>query len=71
MIRVDADGPAAKAGIHLGDIVVALDGVALTRVQHLSARLGPDTVGKSMVLGLIRSGAALSVTVTVGERPAA
>ena len=71
VISVDADGPAGKAGIHQGDIVVALDGAALTRVQHLSARLGPETVGKAMVLGLIRSGAALSVTVTVGERPAA
>lgn len=71
VISVDADGPAAKAGVHQGDIVVALDRAALTRVQHLSARLGPETVGKVLVLALIRAGAALDLTVTVGERPVA
>ncbi|MBI1217340.1 MAG: PDZ domain-containing protein [Rhodobacteraceae bacterium] len=71
VISLDASGPGAAAGLHQGDIIVSLDGAPIRRVQDLTGALGPDSVGRAMVLGLRRAGSTATVTVTVGERPAA
>ena len=71
VISIDANGPAALAGLHQGDIIVTLDDAALTHARHLNARLGPETVGKVLKVGLLRAGVPLDLSVTIGERPAA
>jgi len=70
VMAVDKDGPAAAAGIVAGDMLLAIDGVALTRVRALAERLGQDSVGKQLEVKLIRGGAISSVTLTVTARPA-
>jgi serine protease Do len=63
------DSPADKAGIKRGDVVVAVNGMTVsdnTQVRNLVAEGHP---GKPMILGLIRNGARLDKTVTLGERP--
>lgn len=71
VVSLDASGPGAAAGLLQGDIVISLDGAPIRRVQDLTGALGPESVGRVMVLGLRRAGGAASVSVTVGERPAA
>lgn len=71
VMNADKDGPAANAGITTGDVLIQIDGVALTRMDALSERLGPDSVGKQVEVKLIRAGAILSVTATIAARPAA
>jgi S1-C subfamily serine protease len=69
VLGVTRDGPAAQAGVLMGDILVALDGAALGSMSRLAELLGPDAVGKRTELRLIRAGTVQSISATVGERP--
>jgi S1-C subfamily serine protease len=69
VMAVDRGGPGAAAGLHQGDIITALDGETVTGVQALLRRLGPDSVGRGVILGVRRGGATREVALTVGERP--
>jgi S1-C subfamily serine protease len=68
-MSVDADGPAASAGIRQGDVIVAWNGEAVRGVHQLLRALGPDSVGSIVKLSLTRGGDPLEVALTVGERP--
>ncbi len=69
ILGVSKDGPAAQAGVLMGDILVALDGAPVAGMSQLAGLLGPDAVGKQIELRLIRAGRVQSVNATVGERP--
>ena len=69
ILGVSKDGPAAQAGVLMGDILVALDGAPVAGMSQLAGLLGPDAVGKQIELRLIRAGRAQSLNATVGERP--
>jgi S1-C subfamily serine protease len=69
VVSVDPQGPAARAGLLVGDIVTAWNAAPITRVREVIHRLGPDSVGSSVDLALSRGGAAAAVKVVVGERP--
>jgi S1-C subfamily serine protease len=71
VMNADKDGPAAAAGIAMGDVLLQVDGVPLDGMHALSDRLGPDSVGKRVDVKLIRAGAILSMTATIAARPAA
>jgi S1-C subfamily serine protease len=71
VMNADKDGPAAAAGIAMGDVLLQIDGAPLDGMHALSDRLGPDSVGKQVNVKLIRAGAILSVTATIAARPAA
>jgi S1-C subfamily serine protease len=66
-----AEGPAAKAGVVPGDIVVAIDGEPIRRYRKFAARLGPESIGRTTELSVIRGGAVVSVKTTITARPAA
>jgi len=61
-------GPAAAAGVLVGDVLVALDTVAIDDPEDLIGRLR-GRAGQSMALTVVRGGAATTLTATVGERP--
>lgn len=65
---VAAEGPAAVAGLVVGDIIVAFDGAPVDDHDTLIARLRGDRVGTVVTLGLVRGHGALDLAVTVGER---
>ncbi len=69
ILGVSKDGPAAQAGVLMGDILVALDGAPVAGMSQLAGLLGPDAVGKQIELRLIRAGRVQSLNATVGERP--
>ena len=70
VIAVTGDGPAAKAGIMVGDVIVSFDGQPVTSPDDLLDVLTGDRIGKSAAVGILRGGAAQTVAVTVGERGA-
>lgn len=63
------DGPAEKAGVFIGDVIVAFDGAAIQEPEELVMRLRGNRVGQDVSLQLLRGGAAQEVRVTIGERP--
>ena len=63
------DGPASKAGVLLGDVIVSLDGQGVEDPGELLAALSGDRVGQQATLGVIRAGKLQEVRVIVGERP--
>ena len=70
VIAVTADGPAAKAGVIVGDVIVSFDGQAVTSADDLLDLLVGERVGKPASVGILRGGTAQTITVTVAERGA-
>jgi S1-C subfamily serine protease len=71
VVSVDPDGPAGRAGVMLGDLLTEWAGSPVTDVRDVMERLGPESVGTTVELGLIRAGLPTRVSVTIAERPAA
>lgn len=70
VMAIDRDGPAATAGLHQGDVIVAWNGEPLRSVQALLRALGPASVGTVITLSLRRAGQSVEAKITIGERPA-
>jgi S1-C subfamily serine protease len=66
---IDPDGPATRAGLVVGDIITTWNGKPVAHVRDVMRLLGPDSVGTSAELKVIRAGAAADLKVTIGERP--
>ena len=71
VMSVDPKGPGAAAGVHQGDVIVALNGEPIRHVHSLLRALGPDRVGQTVTLDLRRAGETRQLSLTIGERPAA
>jgi S1-C subfamily serine protease len=69
VMSVSKDGPAARANLHAGDILVKIARESVTSPSAVAQYLGPDSVGNQVELHLIRSDKPLSIAVTVGIRP--
>jgi len=62
------DGPAEKAGLLIGDIVIDVAGRPATDLHELRASLA-DRVGEKVRISLRRGGAPAEVMLTIGEWP--
>jgi S1-C subfamily serine protease len=65
---VDAGGPAAKAGLAQGDLIVGADGRSVTGLDDLLRVLGPGSIGRSIAFDIVRAGQRMTVTVTPKAR---
>jgi S1-C subfamily serine protease len=69
VIEVEPDGPAHKAGIMIGDLLISFGAQPITRVEDVHAQLAAEAIGKPVVVKLVRGGAAQEASIVVGERP--
>jgi S1-C subfamily serine protease len=69
VVSIDPDGPAARAGLLVGDIIMTWNAKPVDRMREVMQFLGADSAGVD--LGLIRGGAPTGVKVAIGERPVA
>jgi serine protease Do len=64
--EVDADGPAATAGIRVGDVITRFDGVSVRDLQSFHAALWRKRPGDAVDVGLGRDGDAVTVRAVLG-----
>jgi S1-C subfamily serine protease len=67
VVAVEDDSPAAAAGVLLGDLIVALDGRAVSGPRELGALLR-ERIAVAIELELWRAGSLHKLSVTTGER---
>jgi Do/DeqQ family serine protease len=60
---VNANGPAARAGVHAGDVIVGVDGKPVQDPQAFNYRFATKGIGGSADLSLLRKGQPLKATV--------
>ena len=69
VVSLEPEGPAARAGLLLGDVLTALEGTPLHDPGDVTAAIAGRPVGSAVRVSLIRGGSPLDVSVTLGERP--
>ncbi len=68
--KVEADSPAAKAGLEVGDIVTAVGGDRVKSTSELVRDVRRSKAGETLQLEIVRSRATKTLPITVGKRPA-
>ena len=69
VVEVDPEGPSKRAGLLVGDVITSWNDKSIDRVRDVMHLLGPESVGSSVDLGLVRGGASAKLQVILGERP--
>jgi S1-C subfamily serine protease len=69
ILSLEPNGPAAQAGIVVGDVLLTLGGEPVTDTDAVQFHLGAESVGKPLSAGILRGGSPMKVDVTPAERP--
>jgi serine protease Do len=67
---VDQSGPAARAGVHVGDEVVAINGATVNSSRGLIRAVAAVAPGENARVTVRREGQTMEFPVVVGLRPA-
>jgi serine protease Do len=67
--KVSPDSPAAAAGIQPADVILKFDGQAIDNMRSLPRAVAATAIGKSVPIEMLRKGAPVAVTATVGRLP--
>jgi S1-C subfamily serine protease len=70
VVGVTAGSPAAEAGVLVGDVMLEFDGHAIASPEDLLELLQGERVGRRAALQILRGTSRVTLTATVGERPA-
>jgi S1-C subfamily serine protease len=68
VLEVEPEGPAHKAGIVIGDILVVFADHDIARLEDVHEQLGAESIGKSLPLKFVRGGALQETNIVVAER---
>ena len=68
--KLTANGPAAKAGIEVGDIITECDGESIDSASKLTAAIRSKSANSKVSLKLTRNGKEITVEATLGDADA-
>jgi S1-C subfamily serine protease len=68
IVSVQPDGPAEKAGLMLGDVLLSLDGQSVGDVGGLIEMLDEERIGTESMIRIVRAGELKDLRVTIGAR---
>ena len=68
VVGVSDSGPAAAAGLNVGDLILDVAGKPISSSEDLLDRLSEHAVGQTIVLNTLRGGTAREQRVVIGER---
>lgn len=63
--QLEADSPAAKAGLKVGDVIRAIDGQKVTGAGDLQVEVGQKQPGNTIKLQVLRDGRTVEIAVTL------
>jgi S1-C subfamily serine protease len=68
LVSIEPQAPADRAGILIGDILVALDGTPVGNTNDVQSFLGSQSVGQTLTAQIVRGGELVEIAIAVGER---
>lgn len=68
VVRVERGSPAERAGLLIGDVLIALDGQQVSDTDDLQALLTGERVGRAVPLVIVRGGAEQTLSITIGQK---
>jgi len=68
VLEVESQGPAHRAGVVLGDILISLDGQPVTHLETVHSHLHGENIGKTLAARILRGGVVRDVSIVVSER---
>jgi S1-C subfamily serine protease len=69
ILNVEKGGPADRAGVLLGDVLISLNSTAMEKVEDLQTFCASGVIGKAVNARFIRAGALSETNIVAGERP--
>ena len=69
LVSVEAESPAEKGGLILGDVIIGIERDPVQSLDDLMAGLGGERIGESTQITVLRGGVVKQVSVVPGERP--
>ncbi len=67
--RITDGSPAAAASLEVGDLILSIDGRAVTGVREMTRTLSEKPIGRPITITLVRDGRQRDVQVTLDELP--
>lgn len=68
LLSVEANSPADRGGLAMGDTIVGIDNEPIRHIDQLLATLSDDRIGKVVDVSVLRGGQEQKLKVTVGEQ---
>ena len=69
VVSTEPGGPGDRAGVMIGDVLIAVAGKPTSDPNEVLSLLGGDQIGKALATRIIRAGEPKTLDITIGERP--